>query len=271
MNYPPDVTEILNALLAGVQQVLGRNLVGVYLRGSLALGEFRPETSDVDVLAVTEQPIGAAEFAALAALHAQLASLPNPYARRVEMAYLDRVALRRYRPGLHHATLGQNETLKWSEHHTNWILERWAVREHGVALTGPQPQTLIDPIAPDELCQAVRARLGDWAEWAQKLADAAWVKLEEPEWLAPRRSMAAYVVETMCRALYTLACAELASKQRAVAWALDALPEPQRATVARSQQWRTDRTSDPSIVPEVIRFVLWAAAYVPDSARGQVD
>ncbi len=30
---------------------------GVYLRGSLALGDFIPATSDVDVLAVTEQPV----------------------------------------------------------------------------------------------------------------------------------------------------------------------------------------------------------------------
>lgn len=258
MSFSPDITEILNVLRAGVQQVLRHNLVGVYLRGSLALGEFRPATSDVDVLAVTEQPVGAAEFAALATLHAQLATLSNPYANRIEMAYLDRAALRRFQPGLRHATLGQNETLKWSEHHTNWILERWAVREHGVALVGPQPQTLIDPIAPSELREAVRARLGDWADWAQKLAD--------PEWVAPRRSMAAYVVETMCRAHYTLACAELASKQRAVAWALATLPEPWRATVARSQQWRADATYDPSIVPEVIHFVLWAAAYTPAAA-----
>ena len=30
------------------------NLVGLYLRGSLATGDFRPESSDIDLLAVTE-------------------------------------------------------------------------------------------------------------------------------------------------------------------------------------------------------------------------
>src|SRR5437762_11810 len=107
MDLPQDVTGMLGALLPGLQDGLGNNLVGVYLRGSLALGDFIPATSDIDVLAVTERPVNAAEFAALAALHAHLAALPNPYANRMEMAYIDRVALKRFAPGLHHPTLGQ--------------------------------------------------------------------------------------------------------------------------------------------------------------------
>ena len=252
MHLPDEVTEILNALLAGAREILGGNLAGVYLRGSLAHGGFRAETSDVDVLAVTETAVSDAEFDALAALHARLAALPNKYGNRIEIAYIDRAAVRRFRPGLLHPTRGQGETLERSEHHTNWILERWTVREHGLTLLGPSPRTLIDPISSGELLEAVRARLGDWADWARKR--------EDPEWLAPRRGAAAYVVETMCRALHTLSCGELTSKAQAVTWALEALPEPWRATVARSQEWRCDRTNDPTIVTEVMRFVLWAAS-----------
>jgi len=54
MTLPPPVTEILNTLLASLQDSLGENLVGLYLRGSLALGDFIPETSDLDILAITE-------------------------------------------------------------------------------------------------------------------------------------------------------------------------------------------------------------------------
>src|SRR5262245_17627808 len=151
MNLPHKVTEILNIFLAGVQQALKDNLVGVYLRGSLALGDFNPETSDLDLLAVTEQPVDEAEFAALASLHARIATLPNPYANELAITYMDRIALRRFQPGLSHPTLGRGETLMRTEHHTNWLLERWAVRERGVTLLGPEPQTLIDPIAAEEL------------------------------------------------------------------------------------------------------------------------
>src|SRR5689334_8314974 len=120
LSLPQDVAGILKLLLAGLEQALRSNLVGAYLRGSLALGDFIPATSDVDVLTVTERPVSVAEFAALAALHAQLAASPNPYGNRMEMAYIDRAALRRFEPGRQHPTLGQGEVLAWSEHHANW-------------------------------------------------------------------------------------------------------------------------------------------------------
>src|SRR5262245_36325848 len=89
MNLPQDVTGMLEALLPGIRNVLGDNLVGIYLRGSLALGDFIPATSDIDVLVVTMRPVGDAEFGALADLHARLAASPHPYARRLEIAYVD--------------------------------------------------------------------------------------------------------------------------------------------------------------------------------------
>lgn len=251
MDLPLAAKEMLAALLSAIRQALGDNLVGVYLRGALAMGGFIPSTSDLDLLAVTEQPVDDAEFAALASLHARQAASPNPYARRLEIAYIDRAALQRFQRGMRHPTLGQGEVLARTEHRDNWILERWSVRERGVALLGPDPLTLIDPISPADLRAAVRSRLQDWADWADQPDD--------PDWLLPR-SHKAYVVETMCRALYTLACGELSTKARAVAWATAALPEPWRSTVERSRAWRADNTVDPAIVPEVMRFVRWVAS-----------
>lgn len=249
MPLPLDVTALLDALLAGIHNTLGPDLVGVYLRGSLALGDFIPATSDIDVLAVTEWPVTAAEFTALAATHADLAASPSPYATRLEIAYIDRAALKHFAPGQRHPTLGQGEALAWSEHRDNWVFERWTVRESGVTLFGPAPHTLIDPIGPEDLRLAARSRLRDWADWADQP--------DAPDFLLPC-SHKAYVVETMCRALYTVACSKLASKSRAVAWAAATLPEPWPSLVERSQTWRTDRTLDPATVPDVLRFVHWA-------------
>ena len=251
MNLPQDVSVFLEALLLGVQDALGDNLVGVYLRGSLALGDFIPATSDIDVLVVTERPVADAEFARLADLHARLAKSSYTYGNRHEIAYVDRAAWRRFEPGRRHPSLGQGEALAWSEHRDNWILERWTVRECGVALLGPEPHSLLDPVATEELRVAVRSRLRDWADWADQTDD--------PDWLLPRAHKA-YVVETMCRALATLACGQLLSKPRAVSWALAHLPEPWRSTVERSQAWRTDQTVDLAAVQEAQRFVRWAAS-----------
>lgn len=42
----PDVDETLSALLDGVRSVLKSDFIGLYLYGSLATGDFDPETSD---------------------------------------------------------------------------------------------------------------------------------------------------------------------------------------------------------------------------------
>jgi predicted nucleotidyltransferase len=158
---PKEIPELLKVLLLSIQEVLSDNLVGVYLRGSLATGDFDPRTSDVDFLVVTEHGLLEADFARLVTMHDQLATLPNRYAQHLEGTYIHRAAVRQFHPGERYPTIGRQERLIWYEHGYNWILERWMVREHGLILLGPSPATLINPITSDELRAAVRLRLPD--------------------------------------------------------------------------------------------------------------
>jgi hypothetical protein len=249
---PDEVPLLLGALLAGIQTVLNDNLLGMYLRGSLATGDFDSLTSDIDYLAVTQQHVGDQEFARLATMHTKLAQLPNRYAQHVEGAYLDRAAVQRFCPGKCHPTIYRGEALVRSEHHANWLLERWVVREHGVVLFGPPPRSLIDPISVPALQTAVRERLRDWEEWANHP--------EDPAWLLPQ-SHQAYVIETMCRALSTLEMGVLLSKRQAVAWALRRLPEPWRSTVELSRGWHSSTRVDVSRNRDVMAFIHWVAAF----------
>jgi hypothetical protein len=136
------------------------------------------------------------------------------------------------------------------------------VREQGIALFGPLPITLIDPITHAELSSAVRLRLQDWAAWAHDLGN--------PEWQGPR-SHKFYVVETLCRALYTLAHGEISSKPQAVTWARQNLPEPWRELVGRAHAWQNDRTLDESLINPVRSFVLWAAQGTPHQSPHLID
>ncbi len=248
---PIEVPNVLMALLAGIQTALGDNLVGVYLRGSLATGDFDPRTSDIDFFVVTDKRVGDEEFAALATMHEQLAQRPNRYARHLEGTYIERTAVRRFQPGERYPTIYRQEQLAWSEHHCNWLLERWVIREHGVILSGPEPRSLIDPISPSDLQRAVRLRLYDWQDWANQPDD--------PDWRLPL-SHNAYVIETMCRALCTLATGTLPSKRHAVTWALETLPQPWRTAVERSQEWHAEQSVDTSRNDEVRRFIHWIAS-----------
>lgn len=244
------INEVIGTIMQELPTRLPANLVGLYLRGSLLMGDFRPATSDIDLLAVTHQRVGKGEFDRLTELHNTLAQSANPFAQRLEIAYIDRNALRRFQPNQCFPTLGQGETLVWAEHFSNWILERWMVREHGIALFGPLPVTLIDAVSRQELIDATHRRLQDWAEWASDTTHA--------EWQGPRRHKA-YVVETMCRGLNTLATGEICSKPQAVAWAAQTLPAPWAELVQRSQRWHGDDSIDATLIAPVRDFVLWAA------------
>lgn len=250
---PPEVAPLVEALLAGVREALGDNLLGFYLRGSLALGGFDPETSDVDVLAVTERPVVEPEFEALAALHERIPTRDNEYRRHYEVSYVDRASIRRFAPGeRRHPTVGADWRFGRREHRDNFTLERWTVREHGVVLLGPGPKTLIDPISAEEMREAarreLRARIGDWARDG---ADA-------PDWLQTRYYQA-FEVETVCRALYTIERGEMPTKRQAVEWALRNLPGRWQPLVAWSRDARADKTPDTSRFGEIVRFVHWAA------------
>jgi len=159
VKLPQEVIDMLTAVLPSMHEALGDNLMGVYLRGSLAMGDFDPVTSDLDFFAVTERPVSEAAFTVLVAVHARLDVLPNHYAGQLEGPYIDRSAARRFRPGERYPTIGRGEALAWHEHGYNWVLERWMVREHGITVLGPNPKTLIDPVASNELRTAARLRM----------------------------------------------------------------------------------------------------------------
>lgn len=98
-NLPPEVVPLIDELTAGIRDALGDNLVGVYLRGSLALGGFDPATSDIDLLVVTERPVSKVEGEALAALHNRIPPTNADGAgRRYEVSYIDRAAIRSFGP-----------------------------------------------------------------------------------------------------------------------------------------------------------------------------
>jgi predicted nucleotidyltransferase len=55
LDAPPEVREQLAGLTSGLHAILAKDLVGAYAHGSLVLGCFNPQRSDIDVIAVTRQ------------------------------------------------------------------------------------------------------------------------------------------------------------------------------------------------------------------------
>jgi predicted nucleotidyltransferase len=160
----PDVNEILNTLYASVKENLQDQLVGMYLFGSLANGDF-DNNSDIDVLVVTDAEIADDTFSALRAMHKRMAEIDSPWAIQLEVSYIPRKALRRFDPAdMRHPHLdrGNCEELHMMEHASDWIIQRHILRERGVVISGPEPKTLIEPVSQNDLRQAVVDVLPLW-------------------------------------------------------------------------------------------------------------
>ena len=205
----PEVNELLDTLTDGLRGVLGDQLVGAYLFGSSTTDDFDRE-SDVDVVAVTADKIPDETFAALQAMHTRIAAIDSWYATQVEVSYIPKLAIRRYDPpDIMHPRLdrGTGESLYMMPHDADWVVQRYLIRERGLALLGPDPSTLIDPVSPDDLR---RAMLELMAEWLAPM-------LENP----PRvrtRGYQSFIVLSTCRILYTIEHGDVLSKGAAVVW-----------------------------------------------------
>lgn len=250
MSLPASVTSLVEALLAGFREALADNFVGLYLTGSLALGGFDAASSDVDILVATERPLSDAEFAAVGALHERISPDGNRYGLPYDVTYIDRANLRRFAPGQRHVKVGHGEPLHRGDHRPNWVLERWTARERGIAIAGPDPKTLIDRISPDEMRHAARDEL--------RYRLRAWTQGVWPREELEVRAAQAFEVETVCRALHTLASGDLCTKREALAWALRNLPERWHSLIEWAKRNRGDATVDARRTEDALAFVHWA-------------
>lgn len=253
----PDINALLHHLLAGIRHILGAQVVGMYLYGSLSGGDFDPTSSDVDFLVVTEDVLSREMVTALGEMHARLGASGIPWADRLEGSYIPRAAIRRYDPANNrHPTIGNDWEYGIGEHNVSWVIESATLRACGVTLAGPPPATLIDPISPYDLRAAVRTMVRDF-----------WRPLTEgspSEWLRPRHYQA-FAILTMCRALYTVEHGTAASKPVAARWARETLPPPWPALITRALFWRPDHAPDD--MTDMHAFLRYTIAHVTSPCR----
>lgn len=206
----PEIDALLRRVEADVRTILGPRFVGMYLEGSLATGDFEPDRSDVDLVVMTAGVLPPPVVDELRAMHAALPGRSPRWALELEVSYVPCEAIRHHdpRPPAHPRVERQSAELTLVHPTTGyWVLHRHMLREHGVALSGPQPRTLIDGVEPDHLRAAVAGILRE--QWAPVIDGHE--QLENPFYRC-------YAVLTMARTLYTLHHGAIAAKREAARW-----------------------------------------------------
>jgi predicted nucleotidyltransferase len=244
----PTINTLLDLLLTRMQAILGNKLIGLYIFGSLVTGDFDYDSSDIDLIAATPTELDEDDIERLKIMHHDIALNEKEWDNRLEVAYISVTALRKYQPHYRQPILSPGEPFHVTEADSAWIINRWVLREKGITIYGPPPQTLVDPIPQTELLHAVREFIQEWREW-----------IENTEFMH-RREYQAYAILTACRALYTCRQGKFVSKKQAAVWTEQELPEwsslIQRALVWRNA-WREEHIDHDATLPETLRFVYF--------------
>jgi predicted nucleotidyltransferase len=250
----PDLNAVLEELVSSVRAILGDNFCAAYLQGSFALGE-ADEHSDVDFVVATHDQVSDEQVAELQPMHARIYALDTSWAQHLEGSYVPKDRLRRVdREHTRFLFLDNGASELVLDDHCNTAVVRWVLREHGVVLAGPDPVSLIDPVAPEQLREEALRMIGIYVEWANE-------SQEMSRWRQP------YLVLTLCRMLHTLHAGVVGSKREAAEWAFDALDREwttliQRAIDDRPDPWlRVHQPADPEVAARTREFADYAATF----------
>jgi hypothetical protein len=241
---------MIDALLAewvrGVKHILGDQVIGLYLTGSLAYGDFAPERSDIDLQAVVRNPLTEAELHEIEQLHRKIDERYPKWANRTECSYVSLDLMREVNPPATPRPWWGFDTMYPAAPAGNeWTINHYLLAKHGIPLGGPLFNTLIPPIDIQDVRRA--SAKGLLAEWAPKIDDVAWLSNSHHQ---------SYLVLNLCRILHTAIGGETGSKKIAGRWTKAAYPE-WKDLIEEAERWKYgDVMTRQDDVVAFIRFAI---------------
>lgn len=243
---PEQVTALLDSLAAKLPVVLGANLVGIYLHGSLTQRAFNPKRSDIDCVVATQRDLSDGQFKRLGEWLARCAKA-NPWTTRLQMTFLirDEVLTANSAECLYQD--GKLRRLKSDGNPLIWM----NVLKNGRVLFGPPPRTFVPPITRSILSRALEREIGYLRAELIEKPRSKWRDLP---------FYRAYAVMSVCRILYLLNSGTVVSKPCAAKWAMKDLPQKFRVIIARALAHDACTRSAPLPLAPIRQFVQFAGA-----------
>lgn len=224
-----DVSDILVALSEGLEDILGDQLVGLYLTGSLTYGDFKRWSSDIDFLVILTNALSKEQRGRVKSMHDRIRESFPIRAERIEGSYIPKDWLQSAeppetsRPYINGGKFWDPDPVYGNE----WLLNLNVLYECGVALLGPDPKTLIGPVRIELVREASKKDLHE--EWEPKLKD--------PSYL-PHSHHQAYIILTMRRILHRAQNENVASKRTASAWVKKTYGMPWSSLIEKAENWQ---------------------------------
>jgi predicted nucleotidyltransferase len=252
-----DVQQYLVRIAAGLGEVLGDKLAGLYVYGSLATGSFHRERSDIDLLGVTTTKLTPAFREAVARALVRLSDA-RPLPGDIEVSVIEE----QYARAFHHPLPYEvHYSFEWHEkirrREVDFAEDRTSVdlaanvvevRERGVTLLGPSPDIMFGPVP--------------WHAYINALeADFHWVRARLSE-------MPVYAVLSACRILHgtTSGTMNALNKEEAAMWALRTVPRMYHSIINDALQlYRGNKSIEDVVLVE--RDVVAFREYVRERSQ----
>lgn len=257
-HIPLQVRDCIVALLNGYQLELQENHVGMYIHGSIAMGCFNKESSDIDVLVVVKDKLAVETKQHLGQLHLSLA---EKYHQNIEISIITSDVLKNFTHPTpyefhfsnEHLELFAQNQIDFSTEKTDYDLAAHFVitKKFGITLFGPPASESFPAISDHDYFDSM-AR------------DTAWsfnniMKGEETD----HCPVPTYAVLNFCRVLAFAQDHVITSKQSGGEWGLAQLPSHHRPIIQEAlDEYHLSGSAQEVDVPMLKAFAQYAQGLI---------
>jgi len=243
-DLPQQVVKLIETLLNELEEIFKDQFLGMYINGSLAMDDFQPDRSDIDLVVTTKELLSGKLLEEIKLMHNKIYNSGILYSQRYGSIYIPLNFLENYiEDKAFFPCFNDGGTFT-----TNGfgVIENHMLYEHGIIVKGLPPKSFMKPVSSDELKKAAIRVLNNW--WKPQLTDHSRLIKDDYQ---------VYAVLTMCRVLYTINSGKVVSKSKAAKYAKMVVDEKLQKLIDDALLWKIGEGFNKlDKVLEFIKFTL---------------
>lgn len=235
-----------------IRQLIANNLLGIYLFGSMVLGDFDENFSDIDLMIVLKKDISTSEFERIKNLQKYISEKYPKFGKDgVELIFISTYTINNYLNEKTYLTaVAPGNPLETIICKPEFLIYFYIVKNYGKTILGTPKEKIFPEISKiDFVNMSNEVAIKNIPYWKESCKQT----LHEQF----------YAVITICRALYVKSTGIYPSKLQAKNWAKDNYPSFKdiiEYTWSLRGKWKkSDKPTDAHIYQEIINFFEFAS------------